>query len=140
MERGASHLILCFRAYASTKGAAYPGTCFTLTRFILLRLFMPSSMAAGLKANFCTPAAASRSHPVIIPCETRTSRSSKMNLLGSRSSWLQAGTRLGDKCGYALTSGCLLQIIPLSVQQLQLLGHSLKLPWPAQNSLHGHPK
>lgn len=81
MKRQTSHLNLHFRAYASPNGAVYPGTCFTLTRFIL-HLFMPSS--AGLKVNFCTPAAASRSHLVITPYETRTSRSSKMNLHGQQ--------------------------------------------------------
>lgn len=47
-------------------------------------IYIPSSMAAGLEVNFCTPAAASRSHVVITACETRASRSSKMNLHGQQ--------------------------------------------------------
>lgn len=123
MEKESSHLNLCFRAYASTNGAVYRGTCFTLVRFILLHLFMPSSVAAGLKINFCTPAAASRSCLVITPCETRTSRSSRMNLHRQQESYLQPGTRLGVKCSYAVTFGCFLQIVPHYAQQLQLFGY-----------------
>lgn len=123
MEKESSHLNLCFRAYASTNGAVYRGTCFTLVRFILLHLFMPSSVAAGLKINFCTPAAASRSCLVITPCETRTSRSSRMNLHRQQESYLQPGTRLGGKCSYAVTFGCFLQIVPHYAQQLQLFGY-----------------